>query len=303
MGRERKYMMKISSKEKVAGWLLASPWLIGFLAFTVGPMLYSLFLSFTNYDMFNKPLWIGLANYSKLFTGDYLVPQALKVTFIYTLISISINLVLGLLIALLLNQKIKLLGFFRMVFYLPSVLPYIATLFMWMLVFNTDFGLINSVVKIFGLKGPNWLGDPHWTLSALIIISVWGIGKDMLIYLAGLQGVPTQLYEAAELDGASAWKSFWKITIPMISPVIFFNLIIGIINSLQAFNTAYIMTEGGPVNSTYFYMLHIYYKAFEDYQMGYSSALAWILFIITILFTFLVFRTVGAKIYYEGGED
>jgi multiple sugar transport system permease protein len=296
-------MMKISSKEKVAGWLLASPWLIGFLAFTVGPMLYSLFLSFTNYDMFNKPLWIGLANYSKLFTGDYLVPQALKVTFIYTLISVSINLVLGLLIALLLNQKIKLLGFFRMVFYLPSVLPYIATLFMWMLVFNTDFGLINSVVKIFGLKGPNWLGDPHWTLSALIIISVWGIGKDMLIYLAGLQGVPTQLYEAAELDGASAWKSFWKITIPMISPVIFFNLIIGIINSLQAFNTAYIMTEGGPVNSTYFYMLHIYYKAFEDYQMGYSSALAWILFIITILFTFLVFRTVGAKIYYEGGED
>lgn len=295
-------MMKTSSREKVAGWLLASPWIIGFVAFTVGPMLYSLFLSFTNYDMFNKPGWIGLANYSKLFTGDYLVPQAFKVTLTYTCASVSVNLVLGLLIALLLNQKIKLLGFFRTVFYLPSVLPYIATLFMWMLVFNTDFGLINSVIRFFGLKGPNWLGDPHWALSALIVISVWGVGKDMLIYLAGLQGVPTQFYEAAELDGASAWISFWKITIPMISPVIFFNLVIGIINSLQAFNTAYIMTEGGPVNSTYFYMLHIYYKAFEDYQMGYSSALAWILFIITILFTFLIFKWIGSKIYYEGGE-
>jgi multiple sugar transport system permease protein len=295
-------MMKTSSREKVAGWLLASPWIIGFVAFTVGPMLYSLFLSFTNYDMFNKPGWIGLANYSKLFTGDYLVPQAFKVTLTYTCASVSVNLVLGLLIALLLNQKIKLLGFFRTVFYLPSILPYIATLFMWMLVFNTDFGLINSVIRFFGLKGPNWLGDPHWALSALIVISVWGVGKDMLIYLAGLQGVPTQFYEAAELDGASAWTSFWKITIPMISPVIFFNLVIGIINSLQAFNTAYIMTEGGPVNSTYFYMLHIYYKAFEDYQMGYSSALAWILFIITILFTFLIFKWIGSKIYYEGGE-
>ncbi|KXS37683.1 MAG: multiple sugar transport system permease protein [Candidatus Frackibacter sp. T328-2] len=294
-------IMKIKTKEKVAGWLLASPWILGFLFFTAGPMLYSLFLSFTNYDLFNRPEWIGFANYNRIFTGDYLVPQALKVTFIFTLTSVPLNLILGLLIALLLNQKIKMLSFFRTVYYLPSVIPYIATLFMWMLVFNPAFGLFNSVLKLVNINGPNWLGDPDWALPSLVIISLWGVGRSMLVYLAGLQGVPTELYESAKIDGANAWQSFWKITIPMISPVIFFNLIMGIITSLQAFNTAYIMTQGGPVNSTYFFMLHIFYNAFEDYNMGYSSALAWILFIITFVFTLIVFKSVGSKIYY--GEE
>lgn len=285
-------------REEMAGWLFASPWIIGFIVFTAGPMLYSLVMSFTNYDLFNVRQFVGLANYRRLLT-DSLVPHALKVTTWYALVSVPLGLVLGLFIALLLNQKIRFLSLFRTVYYLPSVLPSVAVMFLWSLVFNRTFGLLNYVLSLFGIAGPNWLGDPDYALWALIIMSLWGIGGGMLVYLAGLQGIPTELYEAARIDGANAFRSFVNITLPLLSPVIFFNLIMGIINALQVFNEAFILTGGGPINATYFFVLHIYYKAFQDFQMGYSSTLAWVLFAYIGVLTVIVFRLSVRKVHYE----
>ena len=278
----------LAQTETIEGWLFCLPWIIGFLGFTVGPMLYSLAMSFTDYDMINKAKWVGVDNYKKIFFSDNLVPIGVKVTLLFTAISVPLNLVGGLSLALLLNHKLKGMSMFRTLFYIPAVVPYVASLLMWQLIFNQNFGLLNLFLEKIGFSSvPNWLGDPRYALWSLILISFWGVGRDMLVYLGGLQGIPTEYYEAAEIDGASSWRQLFSITLPLLIPVIMYTSILGIITSLQAYNTAYILTGGGPANSTYFYMLHVFNKAFQDFQMGYSSALSWLLFIVTMFLTML----------------
>jgi multiple sugar transport system permease protein len=291
-------LSKRARREELLGWLFAAPWIIGFVIFTLGVMLFSLGMSFTNYDFFNEPNWVGLEHYKQMLFEDELVWHSLKITTVYAVLSVPLNLIFGLILAILLNQKIKALGTFRTIFYFPAVLPEIATIFLWMLVFDPSYGLFNSILKWFNINGPNWLGSADWALPSFVIMSLWGVGGGMLIYLAGLQGVPSELYDAAKVDGANPFTAFFKITLPMLSPVIFFNLVMGVIGSLQVFNQAYIMTNGGPARSTYFYMLHIFYTAFQEYRLAYASALSWLLFLYIGLLTFIIFRFGERKVFY-----
>jgi multiple sugar transport system permease protein len=261
-------------------------------------MIWSAVMSFTNYDLFSWR-FVGLANYQRMFTVDDLVLRSLGVTTRYALMSVPLHVVVGYLLALLLNQKAVGVSIWRTIFYLPSVLSGVAVIILWILVLSPEFGLINSLLAYVGIEGPNWLGDPDWALTSLVMMSLWAVGGSMLIYLAGLQGIPTEMYEAAKVDGANEWQQFWYITIPMTSPVIFFNLVIGLIGALQTFDTAFIATNGGPAWSTYFYMLHLFNTAFEELKMGYASALAWVLFVYIMLLTLLVFRFGAAWVFYE----
>ncbi len=294
------FKLRYAQLEEIYGWLFVVPWLFGFLAFIVGPMLVSVYLAFTNWDILTPAQMVGFDNFAKLTTRDPLVGQALKVTTIYAGVSIPLQVVLGLILALLLNEKIKAMSFIRTVFYLPSVVAGVAVALLWRWIFSPDFGLLNAALDLVGIEGPAWLADSRTALSALIIMSLWGVGGGMLIVLAGLQGVPTTLYEAAEVDGANSWVRFWNVTLPMISPVILFQTVMGIIGALQVFTEAYIMTEGGPKYATLFFMLYLYQNAFEFLKMGYASALAWVLFAYILLLTLLVLRFSAAWVYYEG---
>ena len=298
--RRRSELSALRRREELSGYLLLSPWIIGFIVFVLGPVIACLYLSFTRYEIVTPPVFIGAANYRKMFTNDPLFWQALRVTSVYSFVSVPLGLVAGLAIAILLNQGVRGLAVFRTVFYLPAVVSGVAVALMWTWLFNPDLGLVNSLLRSIGIQGPKWFLSPRWALPTLIITSLWGVGGGMVIYLAGLQGVPTALYEAAELDGAGAFSKFINITIPMISPVIFFNLIMGVIGSFQSFTSAYIITDGGPMNATLFYILYLYRQAFQYYKMGYGSAMAWVLAIIIMLLTLLLFRTAGQQVYYEG---
>jgi multiple sugar transport system permease protein len=291
---------RIARHENLMGWLCASPWILGFLIFTLGPMLASIYYSFTEFPLISSPEWIGLENYRLMLSGDKFFFQSLKVTTIYAIVSVPMYLVIGFFLAVLLNQRIRFVALWRTIYYLPAVVSGVAVALLWQWIFNSDFGVANWLLKLIGIQGPSWLLDPHWALPALIIMSLWGVGGGMVIYLAGLQGVPTVLYEAAEIDGANTVQRFVHITLPMVSPVIFFNLVIGIIAALQTFTQAFIMTGGGPRQATYFYMLHLYNNAFQWLKMGYASALAWILFFYILALTLLVFRSSSAWVYYEG---
>jgi multiple sugar transport system permease protein len=288
------------TREEIAGWLLAGPWILGFLLFTVGPMIASIWLSLTSWDLLGTPKFVGLANYIRLLTDDPSVWQALRVTTVYAFTSVPLTVGLGLLVAMLLNENVRLQGLFRTTYYMPSVVAGVAVALLWRWLFSPDFGLINAFLAWFGIRGPAWLSDSHWALPALVIMSIWGVGSGMVIYLAGLQGVPTALYEAAELDGASARQRFWTITVPMISPVIFFQAIMGIIGALQIFTQAFIMTDGGPKDATLFYLLYLYRNGWVYLKMGYASALAWVLFIYIMILTLLILRSSSAWVYYEG---
>lgn len=294
----RKPQLSISAHEELAGWLFASPWIFGFCAFILGPMLWSIYISFTDFNFFQQE-WVGLANYERLLTNDDLVPRALWVTTKYALMSVPLHVICGFLLALLLNQKVKGLGIWRTIFYFPSVLSGVAVIILWILILNPQFGLLNSMLRYIGIRGPNWLGSTDWALPALVLMSLWGVGGSMLIYLAGLQGIPTELYDAAKVDGANSLQQVWYITIPMMSPIIFFNLIVGLISALQTFDIAFIATRGGPAWSTYFYMLHLYNTAFEELKMGYASALAWILFGYIFILTLLIIRFSSGWVFYE----
>jgi len=287
------------TQEEIAGWLFALPWITGFVLLTAIPMIASLGLSFTNYDLFNPPKLVGAQNYVRLATGDNLVWHSLKVTTKYALISVPLNLVFGFLLAVLLNQDIKGLGIWRTIFYIPSVVTGVSVMILWMLILSPQYGLVNAMLAQIGIRGPNWLGDPQWALLSLALMNLWGVGGNMLIYLGGLQGIPTEYYDAAVVDGAGTIQKFAHITIPMMSPVIFFNLVMGIIGALQSFDAAFMMTGGGPAWATYFFMLHLFTKAFEELQMGYASALAWVLFVYILVLTALVFRSSRAFVYYE----
>jgi multiple sugar transport system permease protein len=286
-------------REAYSGYLFIAPWLLGLIIFTLGPILVSFYLSMTNYEVVRAPVFNGLSNYEFLIK-DRLFWQALRVTSTYVFVSVPLGLALSFAVAMLMNQKLKLLGLWRTIFYVPNLIPLIASTMLWLWLYNPQFGLFNAFLQSFGIEGPNWLGHTQWALPSLILMSLWNVGGPMLIYLAGLQGIPTDLYEACDIDGAGAWTKFRAVTIPMMTPVIFFNLILGMIAAFQTFAQAFIMTEGGPRYATLFYVLYLYQNAFQFFRMGYAAALAWILFIIIFAFTVLVFRSSAAWVYYEG---
>ncbi len=290
----------LARREAINAYLLISPWLIGFIVFTLGPMLASLVFSFTDYSIVRSTRFVGLQNYITMLFEDYRFWHSLKVTLTYAIFAIPLGLALGLFLALLLNAKVPAISVWRTVYYTPSVVSGVAVAILWVYLFNPQYGVINWLLSLVGINGPGWLSSPQWALPALIIMSLWGVGGGMIIYLAGLQGIPTALYEAAEVDGANSVQKFFNITLPMITPVLFFNLIIGIIGTFQIFTSVYVMTAGGPVESTLFYNLNLYNNAFRYQAMGYASALAWALFVIVLVLTLLVFKSSSMWVYYEG---
>lgn len=275
------------------------PSILGILIWLVGPMIYSIWLSLTKWDIITPAKYVGLGNFRKLFLNDPLFWKSLWVTFYYTIVAVPLNLVSGFLVALLLNSEVKGMTGFRTIFYLPSIVPQVANAMLWLWLLNPEFGLVNTFLRSLGFPKILWLQDERWVMPAFWVMGLWTIGGGMLIYLAGLQGIPEQLYEAADIDGATIWAKFRHITIPQMSPIIFFNLIMGIIGSFQIFTSGFLMTNGGPNNATLFYVLYLYRNAFQWLNMGYAAALAWVLFIIILLLTLLVFRSLGDKVYYD----
>lgn len=294
--------MKLSTREALNGYLFFSPGLIGFLVFMGFPIVFSLYLSFTSYNIYSAPKWIGLLNYRIMFTQDPLFYKSLVNTLYYVAISVPLSTILGVLVALLMNQKVFGIRVFRTIFFLPSVVSGVAVALLWQWILDGNFGLINSFLARFGIEGPGWLTEEVWAKPSIILMNLWAVGGTMIIYLAGLQGVPRSLYEAATVDGAGRLRQFWNVTLPMLTPTIFFNVIMGILGGFQVFIQAYIMTGGGPNNSTMFYALYLYNTAFKDLAMGYASALAWVLLLIAMALTLVIMKTSSRWVYYEGGE-
>ncbi len=289
----------LARREALAFYAFISPWLIGFLLLVAGPLMASFALSFTSWDMASPPVWVGLGNYVALFTADKLLGKTLTVTVIWVIVGLPLRLVVAYLAALALNQRLPAIGLFRTIFYLPAVVSGVAIALLWVWILQPQYGLLNSFLRLLGMPGPAWLGSEEWALPGFIIMSVWSTGAAMVIFLAGLQNVPSELYEAAEIDGANALAKFFRVTIPMTTPVILFNVIIGLIQSFQVFTQAFVMTDGGPNNATLFYVLYLYRVAFRYHQMGYASAMAWILFVIVLVCTLLVFRSSARWVYCE----
>ncbi|SHE37077.1 carbohydrate ABC transporter membrane protein 1, CUT1 family (TC 3.A.1.1.-) [Caldanaerobius fijiensis DSM 17918] len=285
-----------------AGLLFISPWLLGFIMFTLYPVIASFYYSFTSYDVLTPPKWVGFSNYAQLFTKDNLFWKSLYNTFYYTIFSVPLSMVFGIALAALLNMKVKGMAVYRTIYYLPTIVPVVASSVLWMWMLDPQIGIINGILQSLGIPGPGWLIDPKWSKPALIMMSLWGVGGSMLIYLAGMQDVPQELYESVEIDGGVWWHKFRYITLPMISPVIFFNLIMGMIGAFQYFTQAYVMTQGGPMDSTLFYSLYLFNNAFRYMHMGYASALAWILFVIILIATLIVFNSSARWVYYGGAR-
>ncbi len=289
--------LRTSGRENIEGWLFASPWILGFAFFTAGPMVAAMFLGFAEYDLITPPKWIGSANYARLLRDPLLV-SSLKVTSIYAFVRVPLVLLLSMVVATLLNTKLRGLRVYRTMFYLPSILPAAAVSMLWLLVFDHDYGFINSFLRQLGLNGCNWLGDTRYALPSLIVMSLWGFGGSMIIYLAGMQSIPTEYYEAAEVDGAGPIQRWWYITWPLMTPILFYNLVMGLIGSLQVFTEGRIITNGGPENATLFFVLYLYRNAFEYFKLGYAAALSWVLFLYVLILTLLVFRSSSAWVYY-----
>lgn len=290
---------RMARREALEGYLFVTPLLLGLLVFTLGPVLQSLYISFTRYDIFTPSTFVGLRNYKALL-ADRLFWQSLKITTLYAVVSVPLHLSLGLAVALLMNSKVRGITLFRTIYYLPAVVSGVAASLLWVWIFNPSYGLANVALKAVGLPPQRWLTDPATALPSLIFMSLWGIGGGMVIYLAGLQGVPGHLYESASLDGANALQQFRHVTLPMLTPVIFYNLVMGLIGSFQIFTQAFVMTSGGPANATLFYVLYLFRQAFNYFHMGYASAMAWVLFAIILVLTLLVFKSSALWVYYEG---
>lgn len=286
--------------DTIAFYSFISPWLLGFLIFTLGPMLISFYMSFTDWDVFTSPKWIGLANYRDIFLDDDIFWKALWNTFFMGVFGLPLSIILGFAVAYLLYQKVRGLYTFRTLFYLPNVVPVVASAMLWLWIFQPHVGLASSFCRMFlHTEGPGWFRSALWAKPTMIIMGLWGVGGGMIIYLAGLQGIPEYLYEAADIDGANSWQKMLHVTIPMMSPVLFFNLIMGAIGTFQMFTESYIMTGGGPDNATMFYAFYLFKIAFEHFEMGYASALAWILFVMVLIITYLQFVLLGKKVHYE----
>ncbi|RYG86519.1 sugar ABC transporter permease [bacterium] len=296
------YALSVASqrvRRNLVGYAFVSPWIVGFLVFTLWPFLRSIQLSFTRYNIVSPPRPVGLANYRILLTDDPMFWKSLQVTLTYTVMSVPLGILAGVGIALLLNIEIKGMAIWRTVFYLPSVVPAVAGSLLFVWIFNPQVGLINVVLRTFGIIGPSWLTDPKWALPSLVIHSLWGVGGSMVIYLAGLKDVPRELLESSTLDGANAWHRTRRITLPLLTPVIFFNLVMGVIGAFGTFTNAYIMTNGGPDGATMFYALYLYQRAWLYLDMGYASAMAWVLFAIVVTLTAVVFRTGRRWVHYN----
>jgi multiple sugar transport system permease protein len=297
---EKRLKAKEAGRDNRAGYLFLLPWLIGLVVITVGPMIASLYLSFTNYSLIQAPKWIGFENYTRML-GDERLHNSLKVTFIYVFVSTPLQLALALAIALLLNEGMRGLPFYRSVFYLPSMLgSSVAIAVLWRQMFEVD-GLVNQILRKFGFEATtSWIGDPSTALWTIILLHVWTFGSPMVIFLAGLRQIPGMYYEAASVDGASKWSQFRKITLPLLSPIIFFNLVLQIINAFQAFTQAYVVSNGtgGPSDSTMFYTLYLYQKGFVQFQMGYAASMAWVLLLIIAAFTAINFYLSKHWVFY-----
>jgi multiple sugar transport system permease protein len=289
-------------RRDLVGYAFLAPWLIGFVVFSLGPVLASLYLSFTRFDLLTAPRWVGIENYVRMFSADPRFWQALKVTFTYMLLEVPLKLSFALLVAIALDKGIRGGGLYRALFYVPSLLGgSVAIAVLWRQLFEGN-GMVNQVLLwAFGIKGPAWISSPDTSIYTLVLLAVWQFGSPMIIFLAGLRQVPQDLYEAASMDGAGAWRKFRKITLPMLAPVVFFNMVLQIIEGFKAFTPAFIVSggTGGPVDSTLFYTLYLYQEAFSYFRMGYASALAWVLLIVIGLFTGISFLTSKYWVYYE----
>jgi len=292
-------LQKLRTKEQVAGILFVLPWILGLLLFVGGSVVASFFISLTDWNLLSPPEWVGLGNYTKLIFDDPLVRKSLMVSSLYTIVSVPLGLSLALLIAVGLNRPCPGRYILRTIYYLPSVISGVAVAMLWQWIYNPEFGLANTILRFFSLPTPGWLTSEVWALPALILMSLWGIGGAMVIYLAGLQTIPPYLYEAALIDGAGRWNLFRHVTLPMLSPVLFFTIIMGVIGSFQVFTQAAIMTNGGPANATLMFVLYVYRNAFEWLQMGYASALAWLFFLVVFGLTLLNFLLAKHWVYYE----
>ena len=286
--------------ERNWGIALAIPAILGFLLFTIGPMVASFGLGLTDWNIYGEANYVGLANYREMFAEDRLFRKSLFVTVYYALGSVPLTLLVAFLVALLLNRDVKGRSIFRTIYYLPVLVPVIANTILWLWLFNPDFGLLNAALEGAGLPASQWIYDDRTAVPSLMLMSAWGFGNAAVIFLAGLQGVPQHLYDAVAVDGGGAWHKLLHVTIPMMTPTIFFNLVIGLIGAFQAFAEAYVMTEGGPNNATLFYVFYLYRTAFTESRLGYACALAWLLFLVILVVTMVVFRSGRSWVYYEG---
>ena len=289
-------------REIIEGILYLSPWIIGFIVFVAGPLFASIYLSFTKYNVLRPPQFIGFDNFVYAFTKDDLfIPSVLR-TFYYSLLLVPLGLVGSLFVAILLNQKLIATTIWRTLYFLPTLTPLVAAALLWRWMLNPDVGLVNFLLSKVGIEGPGWLNSTTWAIPSLVIMGLWASvgGSRMIIFLAGLQDVPAELLEAAEIDGAGTWDKFWNVTLPLITPTVFFNLVLGIIFALRTFEVAFIATNGGPARATWFISLHIYQSAFVSFDMGYASALSWLFFVIISILTLLQFKLSGQWVFYQG---
>mgnify|MGYP001225336739 CR=1 FL=1 len=292
-------LSKLEKRNLITGLLFISPWIVGFVVFLLYPIAASAYYSLTSFTPVGQARFIGLQNYQQLLTSDPLFVKSLANTAYYALFSIPLSNILAFGLAALLNSELAGQSFFRIVFYLPSILPVVAKSIVWIWLLHPQYGIVTAVLQAFGLPAINWFTDANWAKPGLILMNTWSVGGMMLLYLAALQHVPVELYEAASLDGAGSYQRMWKITLPMISPVILFNVVISLIGTFQYFTEAAIITNGGPGDATLFYSMYLYKNAFAYFKMGYASAMAWILFVIILGFTLIIFKTSAKRIYYQ----
>ena len=281
------------------GYLFIGPWLFGFLVFTLGPFLFSFYLGFTKWELIGAPQWVGLQNYKRLITDERFL-TGLYNTAYYAIISVPGSLILALVVAMLLNRQVVGQAVFRTLFYIPAITPAVASAILWLYILQPQYGLLNmGIFALSGREGPNWLGSSYWVKPAIIIMSLWGIGNTVIINLAGLQGVPQSLYDAAEVDGANWWGKMLNVTLPMITPTIFFTLVMGMIGAMQVFTQAYVLTAGGPGDASLFYVLYLYWTGFRWFNISYACVLAWVLFIIILILTLIQLAASQRWVYYE----
>lgn len=300
--KPQKKGLSLVQRRTILGYIFIAPFILGFIFWFLVPALVAANLTFQKWNLISPAKYIGTANIEKLFT-DPILPKSLKATFLYGFFSVPIGLVFAFFLATLINTKVRGMAVFRTIYFLPSIVPAVASALLWAWIFNTEFGLLNYVVRAFGGPKIAWLQEPNWAIAAFIIMSTWGIGNSMIIFLAGLQSIPESYYEAADLDGAGRWSKLWSITLPLMSPIIFFNLVIGFINSFQVFVLPLLITNGGPQNATLSLVLYIYRTAFQSQNMGYAATLSWLLFFFLMIFSFIIFRLIGRRVYYESPGD
>lgn len=289
-----------ATRQTFWGWVLVSPLVLGLTLWVAFPMGLSIYTSFTKWDMLTKPEFVGLKNYIKLFTDDELFLKSIKNTFYFTFLTVPLQMIVALTGAMLLNSSIRFKGIFRTIFYLPSLIPIVVSSIMWLWLYNNHYGLINYFLTYIGLDKVQWIDSIKMVIPSLSIMNVWNIGNIMVIFLAGLQGIPIELLEAVDIDGGNSWHKFRSVILPLLSPIILYNMIISMIKCLQLFVEPYIMTSGGPANSSLSFVLHIYNNAFKYGKMGMANAMAWVLFILTMIISLIIFKTSDQWTYYEG---